>query len=77
MHDTDEHHFDVRQAHDMRMEYIPKKRQHCIFTRTIGGWNTYEKQLAEGISKKLEEMKSRYHMNMQPISLYQVKSVSS
>ena len=25
MHDTDEHYFDVRQAHDRRMEYIQKK----------------------------------------------------
>ena len=43
MHDTDEHYFDVRQAQDRRMEYI-QKRQHFIFTRTIGGWNMYEKQ---------------------------------
>ena len=42
MHDTDEHYFDVRQAHDRRMEYI-QKRQRFIFTRTIGGWNMYEK----------------------------------
>ena len=76
MHDTDEHYFDVRQAHDRRMEYI-QKRQHFIFTRMIGGWNMYEKTISEGISTKLEEMKARHHMNMQPISLYQVKSVSS
>ena len=43
----------------------------------IGGWNMYEKQSAEGISTKLEEMKARHHMNMHPISLYQVNSVSS
>ena len=42
MHDTDEHYFDVRQAHDRRMEYI-QKIQCFIFTRTIGGWNMYEK----------------------------------
>ena len=76
MHDTDEHYFDVRQAQDRRMEYI-QKRQCFIFTHTIGGWNMYEKQQAEGISTNLEEMKARHHMNMQPISLYQVKGVSS
>ena len=37
----------------------------------------YEKHEVEGISTKLEEMKARNHMNMQPISLYEVKSVSS
>ena len=46
-------------------------------TPMIGGWNMYEKRQAEGISTKLEEMKARHHMNMQPISVYQVKSVSS
>ncbi len=45
MHDTDEHYFDVRQAHDRRMEYI-QKRQRFIFTRTIGGWNMYEKTVS-------------------------------
>ena len=44
MHDTDEHYFDVRQAQDRRMEYIQTKR--FIFTRTIGGWNVYEKTLS-------------------------------
>ena len=43
MHDTDEHYYDVRQAQDRRMEYI---RQHFIFTRTIGGWNMYEKTVS-------------------------------
>ena len=43
MHDTDEHCFDVTQAHDRRMEYI-QKRHHCIFARMIEGWNMYEKQ---------------------------------
>ena len=45
MHDTDEHYFDVRQAQDRRMD-IYKKRQHFIFTRTIGGWNMYEKTVS-------------------------------
>ena len=45
MHDTDKHYFDVRQAHDRRMEYI-KKRQRFIFTRTIGGCNMYEKTVS-------------------------------
>ena len=76
MHDTDEHYFDVRQAQDRRMEYI-QKRQRFIFTRTIGGWNMYEKTVSGRHFKKLEEMKARHHMNMQPISLYQVESVSS
>ena len=45
MHDTDEHYFDVRQAQDRRMEYIQKKTA-FIFTRTIGGWNMYEKTVS-------------------------------
>ena len=45
MHDIGEHYFDVRQAQDRRMEYI-QKGQRFIFTRTIGGWNTYEKTVS-------------------------------
>ena len=41
MHDTDEHYFDVRQAQE---DGIYTKKQRFIFTRTIGGWNMYEKQ---------------------------------
>ena len=45
MIDTDKYYFDVRQAQDRRMEYI-QKRQRFIFTRTIGGWNMYEKTVS-------------------------------
>lgn len=43
MHDTDEHYFDVRQAQE---DGIYTKKQRFIFTRTIGGWNMYEKTVS-------------------------------
>ena len=75
MHDTDEHYFDVMQAQDRRMEYI-QKRQCFIFTRKIGGCNMYEKTVSGRHFNKIRRNEARHHMNMQPISLYQVKSVS-
>ena len=57
MHDTDEHYFDVRQAQDRRMEYI-QKRQRFIFTRTIGGWNMYEKTVSGRHFKKIRRNES-------------------
>ena len=77
MHDTDEHYFDVRQAQDRRMEYIQKKDSISYSHVRLEDGICMKKQQAKGISTKLEEMKARHHMNMQPISLYQVKSVSS
>ena len=77
MHDIDEQYFDVRQAQDRRMEYIQKKTTFHIHTYDRRMEYVWKNSKLEGISTKLEEMKARHHMNMQPISLYQVKSVLS
>ena len=76
MHDTDEHYFDVRQAQDRRMEYIQKKTAFHIHTydRRMKYVRKNSKRKA---FNKIRRMKARHHMDMQPITLYQVKSVSS
>ena len=57
MHDTDKHYFDAREAQDRRMEYI-QKRQRFIFTRTIGGWNMYEKTVSRRHFNKIRRNES-------------------
>ena len=73
----DEHYFDVRQAQDRRMEYIQKKIAFHIHTYDRRMEYVWKNSKRKAFEQKIEEMKARHHMNMQPISLYQVKSVSS